>query len=649
VHINIKSIFFSLFNFLSKKGWKITEDSTQPIHSVVIITVLMIILAYCYFGLWSYAPVIGVWEQFHFHYLYGAVDPQLALSVAPRANTGGQGYVLVELGYWLSSMFDLSIDSLRALMNIYAIITVVGMIVVFSRWFGLASAILGTSLMVFSMGFVVFSSQTLPMWPSLMLTVLFVERFQVYSTNPKLWGPKICLAILGSLMLTHYAMSRYFLVGWLAYYFSMQFINTYLISDNHNSRINLRELRQQFFQFIGLLLATFVIIDYYNIMYVFRLDELFFPDDGLEIEMEAMKLIPTIIHNIKMVILNFAEIDNSYTSKYPEALLAVQMYPLVFGWHIKLMFLGTIILFRRLFFGNSNVLPYFSLFIICVITIVPTLFSEVGPGLSFLSSRLVGAYFAITGIVIVAISWLWEYASKKNKGLRTFIIVAVVALNIAGGMKLADEKSEWVKRVEERGAIDVIAGNFIDVPETLPVGVRTDNYLQARYSKLASIIKGKFECRMNESILLNINPSILLMNGKYTSTHYMRNYNDFSIVLALYLGQININTTYTLVYDKNDPGKSDRGQGYSGKPRVFSGPIKWEEGKIFYDINGEIDYQIKGSELDKNILLLAFSEEEANGLKIKFMETNSNANLSVVNINQISDFNNITDCTEFKN
>ena len=56
------------------------------------------------FDFQSYVPVLSTWEHFHYQYMYGAVEPGLSFRVAPRANVGGQGYVLVDVGYWLSNI-----------------------------------------------------------------------------------------------------------------------------------------------------------------------------------------------------------------------------------------------------------------------------------------------------------------------------------------------------------------------------------------------------------------------------------------------------------------------------------------------------------------------------------------------------------------
>ena len=74
--------------------------------------------------------------------------------VAPRANVGGQGYVLVDVGYWLSNILGgHSLGNFRMLMQFYAFAIAVLMIVIFSRWFGILPAILGTMVIVFFSGF----------------------------------------------------------------------------------------------------------------------------------------------------------------------------------------------------------------------------------------------------------------------------------------------------------------------------------------------------------------------------------------------------------------------------------------------------------------------------------------------------------------
>ena len=190
------------------------------------------------FDFQSYVPVLSTWEHFHYQYMYGAVEPGLSFRVAPRANVGGQGYVLVDVGYWLSNILGgHSLGNFRMLMQFYAFAIAVLMIVIFSRWFGILPAILGTMVIVFSPGFVIFASQTLPMWPTLLLILLFTERFQLFIIKPNQFWLYATLGLWGALLLTHYAMGRYYLVLLMALTFMAEFVRGTMTFDIGKLRV----------------------------------------------------------------------------------------------------------------------------------------------------------------------------------------------------------------------------------------------------------------------------------------------------------------------------------------------------------------------------------------------------------------------------
>jgi len=640
-------IYNRVLSVISPKNCSWEKADREPNFVMIVSSVFLISAAFYLFGLATFTPILGAWEQFHYHYLYGAVDPTISLRVAPRANAGGQGYALVEIGYWLSSVLGLSLFKFRSIMFIYSVVTVTGMIVVFTRWFGLVPAILGVSLSVFTLGFVVFSTQTLPMWPSLMLSVLFVERFQTYSSSPKAWWPKISLGILGALMLTHYALSRYFLVGWGMYFVIKETVDAYVSLEKKSQIIKkIKNVFVEFFIIFMMISLVFAAFSFKNANYLGHLNDLFFPANADEIEMRSSKILSTVLINIKIIFLSFTGFNGQHSVEYPDAMLAGRMYPLVYNFHTPIIILGFVVMIRRMFFRlNNGLMPYLPLAVIFLLTVGLPLFSEhIGPPPEwFVNSRLVSSYFGVSGLMVVAIAWLWEHVQNSTWKIKA-LITGVIVLNLMSVSYLVEEKKSWWNRVENRGQINEATGEFVNVPEPLPLGVERDDYIQARYIKIASLISSKFACKAKAAnILIKINPSLLLVNGKYSALEYMLQYNDFSSMTALYLGQHNIQANYVIVYGVNDHGKFISGDGYAGKPRIFSGPIAWDKDKLYYQAEKPYAYALKGPPLNDHNMLISFSNEESVGIK-KMLSESEASPLTEINIKTLSNFNHFGNC-----
>ena len=256
------------------------------------------------FDFQSYVPVLSTWEHFHYQYMYGAVEPGLSFRVAPRANVGGQGYVLVDVGYWLSNILGgHSLGNFRMLMQFYAFAIAVLMIVIFSRWFGILPAILGTMVIVFSPGFVIFASQTLPMWPTLLLILLFTERFQLFIIKPNQFWLYATLGLWGALLLTHYAMGRYYLVLLMALTFMAEFVRGTMTFDIGKLRVYFyKKLIINYLLLVTSIVFALIVICPKNAADLLNFSEILFPDDGDEIEFVANKLVPTILANFNLLL-----------------------------------------------------------------------------------------------------------------------------------------------------------------------------------------------------------------------------------------------------------------------------------------------------------------------------------------------------------
>lgn len=606
------------------------------IYAVALILAAIVVAAYV-LGLHRFVPILGFWEHFQFQYEFGAVNAHLSWRIAPRANLGGQGYALLDLGQYITEVIGFSINGFRLIVIVYSLITIGALIVVFSRWFGLAAAALGAVIAVTSTGFIIFANAMLVVIPTLMLCVLLVERFQVYEASPHAIPPKIMIGMIGALLVSHYSMGRYFFAGWLTYYFVKNIIVAWYAFPSVQILRKYASAQLSDLLLIGLItVLTLTILSPMNFVDLLFPIEVFFPQNADEIELKAGKLLQTIIQNIVTLahlVFSFSgghspdDLSNTIASNHA----VVAPSPLLNVWHLPFLAFGVIISLRRTFLESMpGLYPYISLHVIFLLTTGLVLFSEryflpvEGVFQLYPINRNVGSFFAISGYVIAGIAWALEVALKRGEWWRNVVMGCCLAVIVAGALSLSNEANSWRVRISDMGKVDLASGKFEKMPEpTTLFGLVPHTYSQARYYNLATLISRKLKCSHQDSggtVLLRLSPVLLLdSNGKYPVPQYTNDYNDLSAVLSLYLGDRGVNAAYIIAHGKDDPGHVSPGEGYAGPRRIFSGPIGWENGEIVYLVRGPLAYHLKGvSRASKADVVIVFSDVEAQGAREVF-------------------------------
>ncbi|UTW51636.1 hypothetical protein KFF05_17350 [bacterium SCSIO 12827] len=582
----------------------------------------MVLLGALAFGLgWhQLVPILSKWEAFQYFYNYATVDPHLSFAIAPRANIGGQGYPLLDMGRFATDLFGLSLPTFRTASLLYGLAAYGLIIVVFRRWFGLYAALAGTTLTVLSIGYLFMSNQMLVFTPTSLLCVLLVERTQTLGRKPNCLIAQSTVVFVLAMLLIHYAMGRYFAVGWIAWFFLSRIAVAQRVFGLGAAW---REFVScQFRLAFGITIATatlLCLLDPRNAAYLIDPVSIFFPDQWDEVETSPGKLLPTVLGNIALLGEMIFPFLTQAAPNLPDPLLTGARAPILNYWHTPFLILGFCVAVVRT--GRrtvADVLPYASIHVIAFLTLGLTLFSEqIGDLATISANRTFCGFFAFAGYIVVAFKWIAEKAQNQSALLRfgllalpyIFCAAAVPVLNVTfRGMS---------ERISAMATIDDVKRQFSPVPTVLPAGIQADTYLHARYARLAERLMPWQACfARHEVVLLRVSPQILLNRGKYDGLHYIHNFNDLSSTFALYLSNLGMNVGHVVVHGIRAKGYKDRGHGYGGRPRVFSGPIAWRDEEIIYPARGPRAFQLVASHQGRiPDFIVTFSQAEADAAR----------------------------------
>jgi len=583
-------------------------------------SVVVVALTAAMLGWNRFVPTLGLWEHFTFYYGFGAVDPYLSFVIAPRANIGGQGYPMLDLGIRLTQFLGLSFGGFRAITILYALIAYGAMIVVFARWFGIWSAVAGVTITVFSTGYLFFANQVLVMMPSLLLCVLLVERCQRLAQIPEAAGPKIAIAFLIALLLIHYGMGRHFAVGWILFFVGLRLTAGWRRLPAGPARVTHSIDQLGMLGKIVLLSTLFLcLLDFHNAIILLDPWNIFFPSHGVEVEMASGNILPTVAGNLPLIaemLIPFMKISGG---GHTEGLLTGKRIPLLGYWHAPFLIIGVGVALRRTFRAKTHYdLPYLALHVICALTIGLTVFSaRFGDNASISSYRLNGGYFAIAGYITVASLWISETLLPRFSRAGHWMAAGLVLICAGAATTLTFQAADLRSRFDAKAGINSDTGTFMPVPEVMPYDTEANDFLQARYRKMAGLLAPALACTTDRrTMLLRISPRLLLNRGVYDGPFYIQQFNDLSTLMALYLGDRGVNAGYVIVHSVRAKGYKDRGHGYGGRPRVFSGPISWQDGEITYRAEPPLAYDLRFTHPNKMPqVIVAFSEAEAAGAR----------------------------------
>lgn len=597
-----------------------------PLAAVLCLAMAAITMGAVALGWHRFVPILGRWEHFQFYYNYGSVDPYLSFAISPRANLGGKGYPLLDIGVYITDLFGLTLTHFRAVTYVYALSTFSLLVIVFSRWFGRGPALVGVTITLLSSGFLIFSNQLLVMIPTLMLCVILVERCQRLTQTPdsKWLIPVIGLVV--ALLLIHYAMGRFFAVGWLAFYFGHRLISARLDLGPGEAWRRTFRAEAKTACLIGLAaIIILCILSYRNAYYLLDPWNVFFPRVGTEVEMDPGDLWGTIATNaghIAEMLFPFIRISGD---GLPEALMSAFRGPILNLWHTPLLILGFLVaVHRAVLLPRDKAKHYLGLHAIFVLTVLLSLFSEQFNGRSTISVyRIFCGYFAFAGYITVAVLWLAGFSAAWPSRVRAAAAaISFIAVGIWAVCDLEDFRKTLDRRLDSLAQVNAATGQFQPIPETLPYGSKVTTYLQARYAKLADLIAPALACATGDMpLILRIDPAVLLNRNKYEGIHYLRLHNDLSATLAFYLADHGINSGHVIIHAKGDPGYRSRGDGYAGKARVFSGPISWADSKIIFKAKEPWRTVLKSSRLGvPPDVLVTFSQAESHAAAALFRQ-----------------------------
>ncbi|HAD88142.1 MAG TPA: hypothetical protein DCG48_12335 [Rhodospirillaceae bacterium] len=582
-----------------------------------------------------FVPLLGTWEQLQYYYTFGAAEPYLSFEIVPRANTGGQGYPLVDMGVYLTHIVGLSLPGMRLATNLYAIGAATAAVAVFSRWFGPGPALLGVTTTILSTGFIVFANQNLAMIPSLLLCVLLVCATQHLRRAPLSPVPLAVTGLLLALLIVHYAMGRYFAIGWLVWYFGTTVIGA--LNAGRQLRLSARLLAPHaaaIFLVFGIGIITLALFNIQNLQHLLHPMDLFFPDNGDEIEMRPAQMLSAVIGNLPdLAIMLFPDFRGPL-DLLPEILTDVRLAPFFNLWHAPFIVLGFGVALARCFRNaGPGIYPYASVHILFGLTIGLALFSEqMENGTALISARIVGGTFAMAGYIVVAILWLKERLTRfgpRALGIATVFWVLTMA---GAAVDLSQIRAGIEHRAAERAAVSPSTGAFVDSPKIKPTLIKEFDYLQARYRELANRLAASLRCDVGDGkpAILRISPRIVFLGKDDWINPYMRDFNDLSPTLALYLADAGIDAGYVIAHSAFDPGFKDWGHGYAGRPRVFSGPIDWKSQGIEYRLLQPEAQEMKTASGELAVaVVVTFSDTEKTAARRAFEEAGIDAVLDI--------------------
>ena len=169
------------------------------------------------------SPLLGEWESQTVYAVFGTQANQLALSIAPAANIGGQGYIFLDVSRNLIEIFQLpyTLDLIRLPTKVIGAAGLVVFSLLARRWFGPWSALAATVLLAVNPVYHQYQNELIIAGPSLVVFILLVERLQYVSRKPTSWAAWITLMLVWALLLTMYGPSRIYgtalIAAWLAY------------------------------------------------------------------------------------------------------------------------------------------------------------------------------------------------------------------------------------------------------------------------------------------------------------------------------------------------------------------------------------------------------------------------------------------------
>ena len=378
-------------------------------------------------------PILGEWESQSVYAIFGTQTQQLALSISPAANIGGQSYILVDISRSLIETLNLpySIDTIRLPVKIIGAIGLFGFCITARRWFGSWPALAATFLLAANPMYHQYQNELIIAGPSLVAFILLVERLQYVAREPGSWSRWLTLMLIWTLLLTMYGPSRIYgtilVVAWLSY----------CLYQSLRRRFHLRfsSLALRAAVSVSLVPITLAMADPSNVQFFNR--TILFPRVAESTLVNGswdavFKAFPI---NTKILAESLLLGGGPYQSTFVEATLIQGRYPTIPLLIVPFMLMGLAIVFWRAWLGRRFGLNrYLVVAGLAVLTTLPLLTSSIfssvyGPSSSLVNHRmaffLLPAYLAVAalGEVLLTRTRAWRLA-----GAATFLLVGCIGL-----------------------------------------------------------------------------------------------------------------------------------------------------------------------------------------------------------------------------
>lgn len=403
-------------------------------------------------------PLWGEWESLTVFAIFGEASTGFSLSIAPRANIGGQGYAFLEVSQWLLEYAGLppTLATIRLPAVMFGAASLLLFFVLAKRWFGPWAALGGTSLLAVNPIFSQYQHELIIAGPSLTCFMLLLERVQNAALRPRAWASWITLGVATALVLLVYGPGRIVslavLGGWGA---------KLLWQASRGARE--LTLSQAGLRLIGVGVSAAVLLALFNLRNVrFFGPSLLFPrnSENILVTESSLSSGEVVRTNAQIIAESILLGGGEYHSTFLEATLIQGRFPMVPLMIVPFYLAGLVVAAIRTR-GVSQKLnsPYIAVLTLTALTLLPMLASSVfllqaGDSLgqyqaltdtwvaTLVNHRL--AYFLIPAYLAIVV--LMEWSLSRGRVLIILTAVIAIVLTLVGASSITRSRVAFVER-----------------------------------------------------------------------------------------------------------------------------------------------------------------------------------------------------------
>lgn len=488
------------------------------------------------------SPLLGEWESQTVYAVFGAQSNPLNLTVAPAANIGGQGYLLLDISRTLIEKFHIpyTIDLIRLPTKLLGAAGLVAFSVVARRWFGVWPAVAATALLAVNPIYHQYQNELIIAGPSLVALIILLERLQFLSRKPLSWPGWLTMALVWTVMLTMYGPARIFGTILVALWLPLISIRTL----RRTSGLTIGGLVARASTFcaippVALALADTANAQYFNRTILFpRVAESTLVNGSFEDAIAAMPI------NARVVAESLLLGGGSQHSTFVEATLIQGRYPTVPPLIVPLVVVGlAVALWLAWTNRRHGVNKYLVIIGLAALTTIPLLSSsvlegEAGPLPTLVNHRLV--FFLIPAYLSLAA--LGAFIGNSNRWWRlagslvvvSSVLVAVIQILVGHSNFVAREAATDPRLTGVAGQFQWLEGSQFSAETTIQ-GSHFQQHEQ--YRRWAAATAMALESAKADGVLI-VPTSIACFPEAQLSTHTLgelRDKNYHSIFLSMYL------------------------------------------------------------------------------------------------------------------